>query len=142
MLVRIANYAKAHEQARGLKSSTQLRQLAIAVMTYAAEHDDALPPSVEALQPYIDPGLLHSPWGPASDGRGDYWMSTTVRRLSACRFPERKIAFYDRAMYEHTDEVAVGFYDGHVVIMSTWELDELMADEPNAGTDFDLPEGW
>ncbi|MHC4787463.1 MAG: hypothetical protein ACYTE6_16015, partial [Planctomycetota bacterium] len=140
--VLLPSYAKAHEQARGLKSSTQLRQLAIAVMTYAAEHDDALPPGFEALRPYIHPGLLHSPWGPVTDGRGDYWMNTTVQRLSACRFPERQIVFYDRAMYEHTDEVAVGFYDGHVVIMSTWELDELIADEPNAGTDFDLPEGW
>ena len=69
-------------------------------------------------------------------------MNTTVRRLNECRFPSRQIAFYDRAMYENAHEVAVGFYDGHVETMSTWEFDVKIAEEPNADTDFDLPDGW
>jgi hypothetical protein len=140
--VLLPSMGKAREQARITMSSTQVRQLSIAVMTYAAEHDDALPPGFKALGPYIGPGLLNSPFGPVSDGRGDYWMNTTVGRLSQCRFPQKQIAFYDRAMYEHAHEVAVGFYDGHVETLSTWELDVMIADEPNAGTDFDLPDGW
>jgi hypothetical protein len=138
----LPSIGEAREQARVTMSSAQIRQLSIAMMTYAAEHDDAAPPSLKALGPYIGPGLLNSPLGPVSDDRGDYWMNTTVRRLSECRFPNKRIAFYDRAMYEHTDEVAVGFYDGHVETMGTWELEAMMTDEPNAGTDFDLPDGW
>jgi hypothetical protein len=140
--VLLPSVAQAREQAVMLKSSTQVRELSMAMMTYAADHHDAAPPDFERLGPYCGPGLLNSPYGPVSDGRGDYWMNTTVRRLSDCQFPNRQIAFYDRAMYENAREVAVGFYDGHVETMSTWEFDVMIADEPNAGTDFDLPGGW
>ncbi|MHC4768195.1 MAG: hypothetical protein ACYTEI_05735, partial [Planctomycetota bacterium] len=140
--VLLPSIAEAREQARVTMSSAQIRQLSIAMMTYAAEHDDAAPPSYAALKPYLGPGLLISPYGPVSDDRGDYWMNTTVRRLSECRFPNRQIAFYDRAMYENAHEVAVGFYDGHVETMNTWEFDVKIAEEPNADTDFDLPDGW
>jgi prepilin-type processing-associated H-X9-DG protein len=138
----LPSFGQARQQARIAKSSAQVRQLVIAMMIHAAENDDAVPPGFEALGPYIDPGMLSSPFGPVSDGRGDYWMNTTVGRLSRCRFPDRQVALYDRAMYEHADKVVVGFFDGHVEILSTWELDALAADEPNAGTDLDLPEGW
>jgi hypothetical protein len=140
--VLLPSIEQAREQARVTMSAAQVRQLLIAMMTYAAEHDDAAPPGFDALRPYMGPGLLNSPLGPVSDGRGDYWMNTTVRRLRDCRFPSKQIAFYDRAMYENTHEVAVGFYDGHVETMSTWELDLKIAEEPNADTDFDLPDGW
>ncbi|MHC4992971.1 MAG: hypothetical protein ACYTGC_18510, partial [Planctomycetota bacterium] len=140
--VLLPSIAKAREQARVTMSSAQVRQLSMAMMTYAAEHDDAAPDSFDALRPYFHPALLNSPYGPVSDGRGDYWMNATVPRLSACRFPAKQIAFYDRAMYESAPKVAVGFYDGHVETMDTWALEALMAEEPNAGTDFDLPDGW
>jgi hypothetical protein len=133
---------KAREQAREAKASAQVRQLCIALMIYAAENDDAAPPDWAALEPYLGPGLLDSPYGPVSDGRGDYWMNTSVARVSELRRPDELIAFYDRAMYEHTHEVAVGFYDGHAEVVSAWEFEALIEEAPNAGIDFDLPESW
>jgi prepilin-type processing-associated H-X9-DG protein len=130
---------QARQKAQIAKSSAQIRQLAIAMMTYAADNDDAAPPSLEALRPYLGADLPTSPFGPVSDGRGDYWMNTTLQRLSHSKVPHQHVAFYDRAMYEHSHSVVVGFFDGHVKTMSAWELEALISDEPNAGTDFDLP---
>jgi prepilin-type processing-associated H-X9-DG protein len=132
--------AKAQDNARAVKSAAQIRMLVVSMMAYAAEHDDASPPSIDALRPYIDRDRLTSPFGPVSDGRGDYWMNTDVERLAEIRFPDRRVAFYDRAMYEKGKHVTVGFFDGHVETMSTWELEMLIEEEPNAGTDFDLPD--
>lgn len=133
---------QARAKAESAKASAQVRQLSIAMMMYAAENDDAAPPSLDALQPYLGPGLLDSPFGPVSDGRGDYWLNTSIGRFATLQRPDEVIAIYDRAMYEHTDEVAVGFCDGHVQVMDTWDFEALTEQEPNAGTDFDLPESW
>ncbi|MHC4218195.1 MAG: hypothetical protein ACYSU7_07020 [Planctomycetota bacterium] len=133
---------KARENAKAMKSAAQVRELAVAMMIYAADNDDAAPPDLKALADYIDPRLLHSPFGPVSDGRGDFWMNTSLKRLSQSRFPDQQVAFYDRAMYEHSHELAVGFFDGHIQVMDTWEFETLIEEEANAGTDFDLPEGW
>ena len=138
----VPSLEKAREQARVTKSAAQVRQLSMAMMVYAAENDDLAPPGWPALEPFLGPGMLNSSFGPVSDGRGDYWMNTSVRRLSDPRRPDEVIAFYDRAMYERTHEVAVGFFDGHVQVMSTWEFEMLLEEEPNLGTDFDLPDGW
>jgi hypothetical protein len=136
--VLLPSIERAREQARVTMSSAQIRQLSIALVIYTDEHNGTLPPNFEALKPYLGPGLQNSPYGPVSDGGGDFWMNTTVRRLD----PDRHIAFYDRAMYENAGEVAVGFSDGHVETMSTWEFDALIAEEPHAGTDFEVPDGW
>ena len=42
-------------------------------------------------------------------------------------------------MYGLGGVVAAGFFDGHVEVMERWEFTRLIAAEPNAGTDFDLP---
>jgi hypothetical protein len=140
--VLLPSIGKAREQAQLVQAATQVRQLTVAMMIYAAENVDAVPGDFEALGPYLGEGILSSPFGPVSDGRGDYWMNTTPTNISAIRFPNRQVAFYDRAMYEHACKVAVGFFDGHAAIMDKPDFDALIAVEPNAGIDFDLPEGW
>jgi hypothetical protein len=134
--------AKARTNAKPAKSAAQVRQLTIAMMMYAADNDDFAPPSFEALEHYLGRGMLDSPYGPVSDHRGDYWMNTSVERVSTSRRPDRQIAFYDRAMYENMHEVVVGFYDGHVETMTAWDFEALIGEEPNAGVDFDLPDSW
>ena len=113
--------------------------LAVAMQTYAADHDDAVPASLDALRPYIEGDGLSSPFGPVSDGRGDYWINTKLRRLNASTIPDRQVAIYDRAMYESGVAVTVCFIDGHVEALDAWEFDALINEEPNAGTEFDRP---
>jgi prepilin-type processing-associated H-X9-DG protein len=66
-------------------------------------------------------------------------MNTTVKRIGDLRSPERRVAFYDRAMYERGHNVAVAFFDGHVEMLDRWAFAQLINDDPNATTDFSLP---
>lgn len=135
---------KAREQAQATRSMTNLRQSAMALWTYAAEHDDAVPPSMQALveQGYLEDMALQSPYGPAIDGRGDYFFNLAQERLSDARYPDRQILGYDRAMFASQWRTAVVFYDGHVEILDWAEFEEIRNHRANSDVDLDLPDWW
>ncbi len=138
----IPSIGKAQEKARQQVSLSNIQQMSVAMWSYAADHADAAPPNLEALAAYMQPelGILPSPFGPVLDGRGDYWMNTSHKLLSECRYPNLHLAFYDRAMYANFAEaVAVGFYDGHVQVLDLCDYLDLTKRYPNTGTGFDLP---
>jgi hypothetical protein len=132
---------KARESAKQVKSAAQLRGISMAIMTYAADNADKLPASMDELiqKEFITADLLDSPVGPAADGGDDYWLNLSVKKLADVKNPTDKILGYDRAMYAKGDMVAVVFFDGHVQQVAVWQFQQLIQEEPNAGTDFDLP---
>jgi prepilin-type processing-associated H-X9-DG protein len=128
--------AKAREAAKETKSAAQLRGISMAIMTYAQEHGDKVPASLDVL---VEKGLLtkemlQSPVGPAPDG-DDYWINADEPN----DFNAKRVLGYDRAMYANSDKVAVVFFDGHVEILDSLDFDELLEEEPNANKDFNLP---
>jgi hypothetical protein len=132
---------KARESARSVKSSSQVRQIIMSAMVHAAERQDRLPASLDAMieAQYFTPDLLRSPFGPVPDGGRDYWMLATDKRLSEFVDPAQTIYCYDRAMYVQGGEVAVGFLDGHIELLEAWDFRQRIQQEPNAGVDFEIP---
>ena len=81
--------------------------------------------------------MLRSPVGPVGDGGPDYWFNFEAGNLATA--DAKKVLGYDRAMYATSDRVAVVFFDSHVEVMDVFEFEEMLDEEPNAGTDFNLP---
>lgn len=131
---------KARQSAKATQTMANLRQIGIAIHTHAAEHNDRVPASLDAI---VDRGYLEakpsSPFGPVFDEVGDYWLNSKPRRLSQVANPARTIAAYDRAMYMATFRAAVLFFDGHVEVLENYQLSELMEEEQHEGVDFQLP---
>jgi hypothetical protein len=132
---------QARDSAQMVKSATQLRQISTAMMTYAANHDDQMPASAQALidGQYFTPDLLTSPFGPAHDGEGDFWIDFSAPMIATIRDPSRRVLGYDRAAFMMRGETSVVFFDGHAQHMPAWQLLDLIAEEPNQGIDFNLP---
>jgi len=109
---------------------------------YASRHtdgDELHPPFTMQLlidEQYIGAEAFHSLYGPASDGRGDYWFNPL---LVAADDADRRIASYDRAMYEFHTRVAVCFYDEDCLLLDIDEFIHAMSLPANADVDFDLP---
>lgn len=81
---------------------------------------------------------LESPFGPAPDGEGDYWVHPALE-LEDGYLPENMIAAYDRAMAARENRVAVAFFDGRVEVKSIHEFERLAAQPPHDGFDLHLP---
>ena len=128
--------AKAREAAKETKSAAQLRGISMAIMTYAREHGEKVPASLDVLveKGFLTKEMLQSPVGPAPDG-DDYWINADEPN----DFNAKRVLGYDRAMYANSDKVAVVFFDGHVEILDSLDFDELLEEEPNANKDFNLP---
>ncbi|MEM7228710.1 MAG: hypothetical protein AAF432_07840 [Planctomycetota bacterium] len=125
---------KARTQARATQSMSMLRNVAVASATYAAEWNDKIPANVNELHPYLGFSFneMSSPYGPAWDGGPDYWFDASGGTYSAIKFPSRQIMSYDRAMYLLGDDIAVGFADGHVELLSTFEFEQKLHEECNS----------
>ena len=122
------------------KAAAQVRQLSMSVHIYAAESNDRLPADWDTLlrDGYFNRDLLASPFGPAPDGQGDFWLCTAFDTLGEVPRPDRAIMVYDRAMYLRGGRVVVGFFDGHVETMDWRELEVRAEQDPNRGR-VDLP---
>jgi WD40 repeat protein len=126
-----------------------LKQISIACATHGAEWSDKMPPDERQFWTYMNGRPEASPFGPVSDGGGDYWIAlagqfTTAKgkpmeMYNQSRFPDKQIMAYDRASYEKSDRVGVLFFDGHIDSISKPELSRLLADPANKGADFRLP---
>jgi hypothetical protein len=131
---------KARQNARGVKSAAQLRQIGVAVQTYAAEFDGALPPSIDTLveRGYMSDDLLASPFE-TPDMLGDYFLNLSVKSLSDVKHPDKHMLGYDRAMLAETGRTAALFYDGHFELVEADDFKRAIEDPANAGVDFKLP---
>ncbi len=136
---------RAREQAKSVKSATQVRALGQAIIMYSMDNDGQLPPSYEVL---IDEGMitaemLESPIGSAWDGKGDIVMRTTIDPALIDSFRADVVVTLDRAAYVNGGQfVNVGFADSHVESLSVWEVDEYLDMDINDGAreDFMLDE--
>jgi prepilin-type processing-associated H-X9-DG protein len=134
--------ARAREQAKVVKSSAQLRQIAQCGMIYGSEFDDRLPKSFDALveHEYCQSDLFDSPLGEVWDADYDYWLDFSVERFAQVKFPARRIWGYDRAaLASGSGKIPVLYFDGHVEMMEPWNFHSAVQNEFNKDVDFNLP---
>lgn len=126
---------QAREAAREVKSMTQVRGIVQGVITYAGNHEDSMPPSLEALvaDGTLPAEYLESPFGPAIDGGDDFTFRQSMPGMERFSFDSQRIIAIDRAMLIDRYETSVGFADGHVEKMSFWELEEYLEMPQNQG---------
>ena len=134
--------ATARNHARGAQSTMHLQQFEFLredLQLQAASREGAQGQlTIEQLlsSGNITSDMLESPFGPVSDGLGDYWLDPTITPENDA---ELRIASYDRAMYESASHVAVCFYLEGCQTVPFDEFAELLALPVNAETDFNLP---
>jgi len=127
---------KARESARQLKSATQLRGITQGIIIYGMDNEQAMPASLDVLIAggIVSQEMIESPFGPAFDGEPDFTFWFDVPGDQAFAFNDRQILGIDRAMLLSTGyETNVAFADNHIERLSTWELDELLAEAQNEG---------
>ncbi len=107
---------RTRKQAKHAVSMSNLKQLGLALMIYADEHDGKLPDSIEqARQYYRDSKILDSPQKPAGFD-GPSYIYVKGHSLEA-ELPSRMVLAYENPEYLD-DKVPVLFLDGHVEKMS------------------------
>lgn len=122
--------------AKQMVSASQVRSLIQASIVYANDNDGKLPESYEQLVElgFISHEMLVSPVGPAWDERGDIVLRLGINPELANSFRADIVVAMDRAAYINGGiDVPVGFADGHVEILSHWQVDDLLDEEANQG---------
>jgi hypothetical protein len=134
--------AKAREQAMSIKSASQQRFIAMALMQAEADGDEPIMSLDEMVQRnLITADLLQSPFGPVGDGQGDYWFEfdrPDMGELGRLEMPSYVVS-YDRAMYINWRMVAYCTIDMACGHASSEEFEALLAHPINTGRDFNLP---
>lgn len=125
---------QARERANQLKSATQLRTIVQGLIVYGSNNNDQPPASVDVLieQRILTEDIFVSPQGSAWDGGPDYTVRLTEDAVSS--FNARYIVGIDRAAYVNGDWIVnVAFADAHVEALNRGFIEDLLADELNAG---------
>ena len=128
--------------ANQLKSTTIVRQLAMAQVIAQREFEDVESPTIAFLiqQDFITEELLQSPFGPVKDGGGrDYWLHPSRPSVDSTTEARRFVIAYDRAMYRHHDSVSVAYHDGKADLLDRAAFEALLRARPNGGVDYELP---
>jgi hypothetical protein len=104
--------AHAREQARQTVSMSNLKQLGLAVIMYADDHDGKLPDNLEqAKQYYRDSKILESPLKP-KDFAGPSYIYVSGQSMNE-KSPATQIVAYENPEY-CKDTIITLFLDGHV----------------------------
>jgi len=104
--------ARAKQQARYVASMSNLKQLGLAVIMYADEHDGKLPDNIEqAKEFYNDSKILESPLKPKGFA-GPSYIYVSGHSMKA-ESPARQIVIYENPEY-CKDTINALFLDGHV----------------------------
>jgi len=134
--VDLAQVARALDQAlSGARASARraacmnnLRQLAMAVHMYVADHQDQLPPDLAALGPYVPGGRLLT--CPLSGKPYVYNPAVAGRVLKTVTDTAQTPLFYD-APDSHPDGGGIAYVDGHV---QWWPRDQFLLMTRQPGT--------
>ena len=104
--------ARARQQARHAVSMSNLKQLGLAIIMYADDHDGKLPESLEEVWDYHrEPKILESPQKPtAFDGPSYIYVKGHSLKAGS---PAKQIIVYENPGYLREQITAV-FLDGHV----------------------------
>ena len=133
--VLIPAIAKARESANQLKSASQVRTIAMAMIQYKSENNKS-PKSMQELMNagYLPLEIQDSPYGPCSVGGPGIAMRSDLDAEQLESFNPRLIVALDRTMYfQAMGKVNVGFADGHVETMYLWDFDILLNEDINKG---------
>ena len=104
--------ARARQQAQNAVSMSNLKQLGLAVIMYADDHDGTLPDNFEQAKKYYgDPKVLESPLKP-KDFAGPSYIYVNGHSMKA-ESPARQIVIYENPEY-CKDTINALFLDGHV----------------------------
>jgi prepilin-type processing-associated H-X9-DG protein len=118
----VLSLVRAHEVAGRVRSMTQMRQLLVAFIMYAGDHNGAFPDelSAAALGPYVEGGeeavrkLLINPRRPKLDPAYVY-----VKPANPAKHPGELIVLYEADHPAHPEAgLNVGFADGHCEYMT------------------------
>jgi len=104
--------ARARQQAKNAVSMSNLKQLGLAVIMYADDHDQKLPENFEQMKKYYgNPKVLESPQKP-KDFAGPSYIYINGHSIKAAS-PARQIVIYENPEY-CKDTINALFLDGHV----------------------------
>ncbi len=116
--------ARARHQARSAVSMSNLRQLGLAVIMYANEHDGTFPDSLEQAKVYYGtPKVLESPLKPKGFD-GPCYICVNGHSMKA-KSPARQIVIYENPKY-CADTINAVFLDGHVERMQRGRFRETL----------------
>ena len=110
---------KGRRMARETVSSSNLRQLSMAIVVYESENDGKMPPDLKALATHVDEmdmgNVLKSPLskGKLPAGESDY-VYIPLGRLTEIHKPSETIMLYERPENHDGKGTIVAFIDGHV----------------------------
>ncbi|MFK7960669.1 MAG: hypothetical protein AB8G96_09085 [Phycisphaerales bacterium] len=124
---------QARMNAMGVKSMSQVRAMLMATEAYRANHDGVAPADMAALvaNEYATEDLFVSPYGPSWDGGPDYTYRPVTGAIDGD--PAERMVILDRMMLITQGETAVGFADGHIERLGTWEIAEHLKMPMNEG---------
>jgi hypothetical protein len=131
---------KAREAAIGARSVSQLLQIEATYLSWRSHAEPDAPFTFDVLvdEDFATPELFQSYFGPAPDGRGDFWLLHPRPAEDHPRLADIIVA-YDRAMYATHGRVAVVFGDGRADVLLIEHFTELTGKPPNDTTQIDLP---
>ncbi len=108
--------SKAREQSKEVVSRSNLKQLALASIMYADDHNGQLPDNFEQMKDfYKNSKLLDSPLKPAGFNGPSYIYVKGL--LLESKSPQNCILIYENPLY-CSNKVNVAFLDGHVVALT------------------------
>jgi prepilin-type processing-associated H-X9-DG protein len=105
----------AREAARRTVAMSHNRQYLVGVMTYAAEHEDKLPASLDDLKEYLGGADLVHP-----DGKKWTYVKPAAK-LSELENPSLTVILHEEYKAWPPKGLIVGFADGHVEVVETEE---------------------
>ncbi len=130
--------SRARESAQQIRSASNIRQMLMGLMSYAADHNDSFADSLQTLveNDILTPDMLQSVYGPAWDGGSDFAYRTDLagKRMADIQLPATTILIVDRAaLLAGIDRINVGFADAHVEALTQWELARKLQEPGNQG---------
>lgn len=129
---------KARQQARLLKSNTQVRAVVQSMIVYANGNEDRLPASTQVLidEGYLTPELLDSQFGDVGDGLPGLTIRTDLGGHHTTDLDwSTTILVIDRGalLYSRSGMAPVGFLDNHVEVLGPYEIEQLLDMPGNEG---------
>jgi hypothetical protein len=112
---------KARQQARRTVSMSNLKQIGVAIQLYAADHNDAYPPDLNALNRYVPQKVLESPFKDKNFKGPSYIYIPDQSKKSS---PDNVVAYENPAF--DGQSMLVLHVDGHVQFMNKRDFQQAL----------------